>query len=868
MQEGGWTDFLSNLCPSEFCWGPKSAVAPQTLGALSPDPRWVYSEGYELELLADSLSKADNYRAWLQKPSVQDPSIFRRRLEGLVPAVTRVRALAVDLPAAARCMSSLVSLCIDRQSPLVVVYPILAGWPRGPILAEAAARSARRGKVVVYLSSSAMSALEEFSSLTTEAGGMWERLPPAVTDGDGSLRLYWQHPGRAPRPAIVFARATAIDGGADGSILARADCVICEVLPSTPREEYCRLLEEAGRAGVKACIFVSRGSLFDGVVALRERGVPVWEFSSSELAREEGTDLARFAANPGISSSRYWEGLPRLANALGRKGLTLTWVKDDGTNEQLLTAYKAWETMAHLLERGASETLARACRSLGRTVSATESLLAPPSRVDSMLALSHLARPLRDRIDGLRKLADRLRGDDPGAAALTMGSAEALSAAYQRLDRGDTGKPWYLLVAVRKALEKRTRLTVVCGTRAQASAVGLHLRDRLGPSWEDAERLVNVVTMSHVRDTPLADVCLVYGAPSPWAEDVMRSGCAPRMGFLLYPTEANRIRWLLRREYGGGGPDLHASKVSLVTALTGVRPPIPPPPQIEPPAIVVERMQWEEPDEPKRVDWVASVLSGYEAQAEGEEARAQGENADPSGVSDGEKQLVEIILRSGRRLRIGVSRRVPVYYPERRTVEDVAVRSLAPNSLLLLIDGGVRKTLDQMVIERVDHLPQMFATVVLRGLWVEALVSGASRENDTTERALAKLQAAGSNIQEPVTVQLWMQDEVIGPLDEEDLSRIAKVYQHTALQKQLREVWAAVCKLRAVHRNLCRLLWRLLPAAYLQANREDLASDEVVDKRLGLTLDDFRDSISIERVEAVSAPFERNAPGAQRTAQV
>ena len=110
-----------------------------------------------------------------------------------------------------------------------------------------------------------------------------------------------------------------------------------------------------------------------------------------------------------------------------------------------------------------------------------------------------------------------------------------------------------------------------------------------------------------------------------------------------------------------------------------------------------------------------------------------------------------------------------------------------------------------------------------------------------------------------------MEDEVIGPLDEEDLARIAKVYQHAALQKQLREVWAAVCKLRAVHRNLCRLLWRLLPAAYLQATQEEMNADEVIDKRLGLTLDDFRDSISIEKVESVSAPFDRGTKGARQT---
>ena len=862
MLQGSWTGLLSDLCPGEFRWGPKSGIGLEVLGALSRDPGWVYSEGYETALLEDALSKADNYRAWLQRPDVQDPAIFRRRLDGLVPEVAKVRSLAVSLLAVDRCASSLIDLSIDRQSPLVVIYPVAAGWPRGPILAEASARCARQGRIALYVSSSRSRALDEFVSLQTETGGMLERFPPAVLDVDGSARPYWPRQTQDSRPALVVARANSLDGRSDRALVGRVGCVLSDVLPSTTGEEYCRLLDTAARFGSKACIFISRSSTFEGVQALRERGLPVWEFSRAELVREEGIDLTRYAADPGVSTRRYWESLPRIANALGQTGMTLTWVKDESTNEQLLKAYRSLEAMVRLSERGGPETLARTCRSLGRAMAATESLIAPPSRVDSVLGLSHFARPLRDRLDTLRKSAERLRGDDPGAAAMAVGAAEALSAAYERLDRGDTGKPYYLLAAVRKALEKRTRMIVVCGTRAQTTAVGLHLRERFGLSWEDADQLVNVVTISHVRDAPLADVCLVYGAPHSWEEEVVRSGCASRFGFLLYPTEANRIRWLLRREYGGG-IEAHSAKIALVSTLTGVRPQVPPPPSVSAPTLVAERMAWEEPEEPRRVDWVASVLASYETGADGAEGE-EGETEDTPSNLEGETRLVEIALRGGRRLQVGASRRVPVYYPERRTVEDVIASSVSPNSLLLLIDGGVRKTLDQMVIERVDQLPQMFATVVLRGLWHEALVSGAAKERDTPTTALAKLQAAGSNIQEPVTVQLWMEDEVIGPLDEEDLGRIAKVYQHQALQWQLREVWAAVCKLRAVHRNLCRLLWRLLPAAYLQAAQEEIDGDEVIDKRLGLTLDDFRDSISIEKVESVSAPFDR---GAQRGRQ-
>lgn len=863
MPQGGWAGYLSDLRPSEFYWGPKSEIAPEILGALSHDPHWVYSGRYETDLLEDFLSKADNYRAWLHQPDVQDPAIFRHRLDGLVPEVAKVRSLAVSLPAVDRCIISLIDLCIDRQSPLVVVYPVAAGWPRGPTLTEAAARCARQGKIALYVSSSRSRALDEFSLLETETGGMLERFPTVVLDADGSMRLYSPRPAQDRRPALFVARASTLDGWSDRTMIGRVGCVMSDVLPSTTGEECCRLLESAARVGSKACVFISRSSAFNGVLALQDRGLPVWEFSRAELAREEGVDLTRYAADPGVSSRRYWEGLPRIANALGQRGMTLTWVKDESTNEQLLKAYRSLEALARLSERGGPDTLARVCRSLGRAMAATESLIAPPSRVDSVLGLSHFARPLRDLLDGLRKSAERLRGEDPGASAMAVGAAEALSAAYERLDRGDTGKPSYLLAAVRKALEKQTRLTIVCRTRAQTTAVGLHLRERFGLSWEDADQLVNVVTMLHVRDAPLADACLVYGAPRSWEEDVVRSGCASRLGFLLYPTESNRIRWLLRREYGGGS-DLHARKIAIVSSLTGVRPPIPPPPSVEPPVFMAERMEWEEPDEPRRMDWVASVLSSYETGTDSDEGE-EGDTGDTVGNLEGETQFVEIILRGGRRLQVGASRRVPVYYPERRTVEDVAARSLAPNSLLLLIDGGVRKTLDQMVIERVDHLPQMFATVVLRGLWHEALVSGAAKERDTPATALTKLRAAGSNIQEPVTVQLWMEDEVIGPLDEEDLARIAKVYQHAALQKQLREVWAAVCKLRAVHRNLCRLLWRLLPAAYLQATQEEMNADEVIDKRLGLTLDDFRDSISIEKVESVSAPFDRGTKGARQT---
>lgn len=858
MSERDWTDFLSDRCPSEFHWAPQSAASYEALGALSPDPRWVYSGDYETNLIGGVLSKADGFRAWLQKPSTQDPGLFRRRLEALQPEAVKFRALAISLPAVDRCFSSLIGLCINRPSPIVLIYPMSTSWPKGPILAEAASRCARMGKVACYLSPIRIRSLEEFSSLGTEAGAMRARLPPAILDFDGRIRLYWEYPTGDPRPAIVFARGLTLNGSADRSLLARAGCLITDVLPSIDGGEYCRLLDTAAQAGLRACIFISRRPTHDGVLALRDRGVPIWEFGRAELAREERTDLASCPPGSGASQKRYWEGLPRLANVLNPAGLTLTWVKDETTNEHLLDAYRAWRTLAELSERAGTESLARASRSLGRAISGTENLLAPPSRVDGMLALTHFARPLRDRLERVRHSANRLRENDPAAAALALGAAAALEAAYQRLDRGDTGKPWYLLVAVRRAIESRTRLLVVCTSRSHASAVSLHLRDRLGPSWEDAESLVNVVTMVHARDAATTDACLVCGVPRPWEEDIMRAGCAPRIAFLLYPSEASRIRWLLRREYGSGDSEAHANKVALVMTLTGARPPVPPPSPLPSVPVAAEAIEWEEPKELERGDWVASVLSRYEAEDQiEEEGTGQSYPDEPSSESVGETELVEITLRSGKRLRVGATSRVAVYFPEHRSVDEIPARSLSPGNLLVLIDGGVRKTLDQMVIERVDHLEQMFATVVLRGLWVEALVSGAAREGDTAFTTLGKLQAAGSNIQEPITVQLWMEDEVIGPLDEKDLARIAKVYQNSALQKQLRDVWSAICKLRSVHRNLCRLLWRLLPAAYLQAGEEDKPGDEVIDERLGLTLDDFRDSISIERVDSVSEPFRR-----------
>jgi len=116
---------------------------------------------------------------------------------------------------------------------------------------------------------------------------------------------------------------------------------------------------------------------------------------------------------------------------------------------------------------------------------------------------------------------------------------------------------------------------------------------------------------------------------------------------------------------------------------------------------------------------------------------------------------------------------------------------------------------------------------------------------------LRKLQARGCQRETPQTVRSWVTGQVRGPLDLEDIRRIGEVFEDEALIQEWKEIGKALRRIWGLHIALARKLNRVIVQAGLRGQRPD-AAEECIDQELNLYLDDFRDSVTVHRVTAIS----------------
>jgi hypothetical protein len=93
--------------------------------------------------------------------------------------------------------------------------------------------------------------------------------------------------------------------------------------------------------------------------------------------------------------------------------------------------------------------------------------------------------------------------------------------------------------------------------------------------------------------------------------------------------------------------------------------------------------------------------------------------------------------------------------------------------------------------------------------------------------------------------------EVLCPEDTGDLLRVAEILHMPFVKDNHRHIDKAAQRLRNIHRALARRLNRWLQQEAAGALREGKPDTSILDKELGLTFSDFRDSLLILRVESI-----------------
>ncbi len=195
-------------------------------------------------------------------------------------------------------------------------------------------------------------------------------------------------------------------------------------------------------------------------------------------------------------------------------------------------------------------------------------------------------------------------------------------------------------------------------------------------------------------------------------------------------------------------------------------------------------------------------------------------------------------------------------------VEERYIQSLRPRDKVLFIHGQRRQSLYDLIISRVHQHPAIELHLALVQRWHDDLATSyrewQRRQMRGLDELLWEMKKRGSQRESVLTLQQWLRGETLCPQDAEDLRRVAEILDMGFVRQYYQRIYRAASRLRGLHRGLANRLnrWLREQAAGIDAGN----IGEIFDEELGLSLQDFRDSILILQVKSVAAkpgPFLR-----------
>jgi hypothetical protein len=126
------------------------------------------------------------------------------------------------------------------------------------------------------------------------------------------------------------------------------------------------------------------------------------------------------------------------------------------------------------------------------------------------------------------------------------------------------------------------------------------------------------------------------------------------------------------------------------------------------------------------------------------------------------------------------------------------------------------------------------------------------------------MKARGSTISDPQPLRNWLRSETLRPQDAEDLRRLADIFDLDFVREHYVRIHRAGTRLAGLHISLSHRLNKWLNHEGLEMATNASSQDDVIDEELGLTFQDFRDSLVILQVKAIRREkglYDRNLIG-------
>lgn len=205
--------------------------------------------------------------------------------------------------------------------------------------------------------------------------------------------------------------------------------------------------------------------------------------------------------------------------------------------------------------------------------------------------------------------------------------------------------------------------------------------------------------------------------------------------------------------------------------------------------------------------------------------------------------------------------------PQTSTIDKLA-SDVRVGDKILLIRGQKRQNLYDLLISRIHGHPSVDIKLKLIKRWHDEFRTTFEKEKVrnglTLENLLYSIRKRGSKITSSQTLGLWLSESTIAPIDKEDLRYLADELNLPFVRKYYKEVYAAAQRIRGIHVGFANKLnnWLLNQAKGIVTDENNYS--DFIDEELGITLQDFKDSLlmlSVKKVEIKNGLFYKDDLG-------
>jgi len=762
---------------------------------------------------------------------------------------------------------------VEYKKDGFVVYPINTMNLIAPLAAEALfQRVPFKERKKILLIGKNIGLRESFRTLTNAAGHPLEHsFPIGVVRSDG--KIYNQSKIKFKKtliePKILFTSSPEILPTLEWGKEIYA--VIVEVDPQTPGQFRDLIKSFRKKSGIPCVFWITSNPNCYQAKELLYSGIPVWGWNSDDLFFDYKNELNSINHVYGIESNPYSAQLYQIKNAAEGVNNFVVSVEDEELNQILIDAKKIYEDFMGSIKEKYDEKLYRIAKDYLKVVHSFEDLTAPLIFSERENSVTWGIQSIKSKIEIVKKEVEDVKEYDSLFSSYMVNAIEALEHIFNYFTNNDSGKPSLILQIIDTSIKHNKKTAVITKNQASKRALINYLTTIYKG---DSEFLKNnniiVESANNADELPDSDIdtFIFYGKPSMYNKNILRTANCKNIGFLAYNSEYKTLLYLLNTELDKENKLFsYESRVESLSKILNV------------PAAAVEDKIKKSSHVRHKTKKVVSITSSNINVEEQMILPLSDEFLSQDLLIDSEFSEINsfyytqlgyrvdeinykvksnlIKLSSGKCIYIPLQKKVPIFIDSKNKVKYIKGENLVPGDLLILINEGLRKSLAQEIIDTVDKNPQMSNIVMHQRSWIEALRRGMKQNNQTINDVFDELNKKGSSIKTSIAVYFWVSGEVVGPRDKENIKLIGEIYQNPFLIHNFDKIYDSIIRLRKIHGRLKRNLGRLMINAGLMIDDED--KNKMIDEELNLYLEDFANSIHIERISYVDGMFEINA---------